>query len=104
MSALSILAVSLAVVAAVTTGLRAQMLKPDFSPWPDAPRCVRWASAGLSIVLATYAWAVVQGYRATSGEVAILAALALYSVLLWANLLRQVRAEGPRGEGPSSGN
>jgi hypothetical protein len=92
MSALSILAVILAVVAAVTTGLRAQMLKPDFSPWPDAPRCVRWASFGLSLVLATYAWAVIQGYRATTGEVAILAALAGYSALLWANLLRQVRA------------
>lgn len=98
---LSILAAGAAVVAAVTLGLRAQMLKPAFTPWPEAPRCVRWATFGLSAVLGAYAYSVVQGYRASTGEVAILLALAAYSSLLWVNLLRQVRRGD--GEGPSSG-
>lgn len=96
---LSILAAALAAFAAVFLALRAQMLRPEFASWPESPRCVRWASFILSIALATYVVAVVQGYRATTGEVGILAPLAAYAFLLWVNLQRQT-VKGD--EGPSS--
>jgi hypothetical protein len=93
MDGLSLVAAMAAAVASVALGLRAQMLKPRLTSWPDAPACVAWATVGLSIVLGGYVVAIVDGYRATTGEAAIALALAAYAVLLWLNLLRQVRRE-----------
>lgn len=89
---LAVVCASLASIAAIFLGLRAQMLKPMLSSWPDAPRCVRVSTLGLSIVLGAYTVAVVDGYRPSSGEAFILASLAAYAFLLWLNLIRQVRA------------
>lgn len=89
---LSLICALCATGAAIFLGLRAQMLKPALSSWPDAPRCVRWSSFALSAVLGAYTVAVVDGYRPSSGEAVILAALATYAFLLWVNLYRQVRA------------
>ncbi len=91
MDGTSLFAALAAAVASVFLGLRAQMLKPALTSWPDAPACVAWSTAALSIVLGGYVVAVVDGYRASSGEAAILTALAAYAALLWVNLLRQVR-------------
>ena len=87
------LCASLAAIAAIFLGLRAQMLKPGLESWPDAPRCVRFSTLGLSIMLGAYTVAVVNGYAPSSGEAFILATLAAYAVLLWLNLYRQVRAK-----------
>lgn len=84
-----VIAALLAAVASVALGLRAQMLKPELSAFPDSPRCVRWASFGLSVVLGAYVLGVVEGHDATLTELALLAALAAYAVLLWLNLYRQ---------------
>lgn len=91
---LSLIAAIMAVLAAVFLGLRAQMLKPGVTSWPDAPRCVRYSTFCLSAVLGSYAVAVLlSGYEASSGEAVILTALAGYGGLLWVNLYRQVRRE-----------
>lgn len=95
---LSLFTAVAAAVASIAFGLRAQMLKPALTSWPDAPACVAWAAVALSIVLGCYVVAVLDGYRASTGEAAILTALAAYAVLLWLNLLRQVR-RGPRAAG-----
>jgi hypothetical protein len=95
MDPISLFAAMAAAVASAAMGLRAQMLKPALTSWPDAPACVAWSAVGVSIVLGCYVVAVVDGYRATTGEAAILTAFAVYAVLLWVNLLRQVR----RGSG-----
>lgn len=92
---LAVIAAFSASAAAMFLGLRAQMLKPALCSWPDAPRCVRYASFGLSTVLGAYTVAVVNGYRPASGETIILVALAVYAGLLWVNLYRQVRATAP---------
>lgn len=87
---LTLLAAIFAALAALFLGLRAQMLKPDIGAFPDSPRCVRWASFGLSLVCALYVVAVwLNGYRATATEACLLAGLALYAFLLWVNLYRQ---------------
>jgi len=88
---LSLVCALSAAAAACFLGLRAQMLKPVLSSWPDAPRCVRWSSFGLSAVLGGYVVAVVNGYPPSTGEAVLLVALATYSGLLWLNLFRQVR-------------
>lgn len=88
---LSIIAGTGAVLALVFLGLRAQMLKPGMTSWPDAPRCVRWASFILSAIMGSYVVALFDGYRASSGEAIILPALAAYAGLLWVNLYRQAR-------------
>lgn len=93
---LNLICITAAVVAAIFLGLRAQMLKPDLTTWPEAPRCVRWATFLLSAVLGAYAVATVDGYRPTTGEAVILVALAGYAFLLWFNLFRQVQAEADR--------
>lgn len=91
---LSLIAAFMAAAAAVFLGLRAQMLKPGMNSWPDAPRCVRYSTFCLSAILGSYAAAVtLSGYRASSGEVVILTALAGYGFLLWVNLYRQARRE-----------
>lgn len=84
-----------AACAAMFLGLRAQMLKPSLSSWPDAPRCVRYSTFALSAILGAYTVAVIDGYRPQSGEAVILASLAAYAFLLWANLYRQVKATIP---------
>lgn len=81
-----------AVVAAIFLALRAEMLKPGMTSWPDSPMCVRLSTFALSAVLGAYAVAIVDGYDPTSGEAGILTALAAYAFLLWLNLFRQVRA------------
>lgn len=86
---LTLAAAACAGLAALFLGLRAQMLKPDIAAFPDSPRCVRWASFGLSLVCALYVVAVTDGYRATLTEACLLGALAAYAVLLWINLWRQ---------------
>lgn len=87
---LTLLAATLAALSSLFLGLRAQMLKPDISAFPDSPRCVRWASFGMSLVCALYVVAVLMnGYRATETEACLLAAWAVYSFLLWVNLYRQ---------------
>jgi len=88
---LTLLAASAAALAAVFLGLRAQMLKPLATSWPDAPRCVRYATFCLSAVLGAYVVAVVDGHRATPWEAGVLMSLAGYGFLLWVNLFRQVR-------------
>lgn len=88
---LSLISAISAAAAAMFLGLRAQMLKPALSSWPDAPRCVRYSTFALSAVLGAYTVAVVDGYRPQSGEAVILTALAAYAFLLWVNLYRQVR-------------
>lgn len=90
---LSLVAALSAAAAGMFLGLRAQMLKPHLSSWPDAPLCVRYSTFGLSAVLGGYTVAVINGYQASSGEAVILAALAAYGGLLWLNLYRQVRRE-----------
>lgn len=87
------LCASFAAIAAIFLGLRAQMLKPVLESWPDAPRCVRYATFALSAILGGYTVAVINGYDPSSGEAVILASLAAYAVLLWLNLYRQVRAK-----------
>lgn len=99
---LAILAAAAAALAAFFLGLRAQMLKPSLCSWPDAPRCVRYATFGLSAVLGAYTVSVVNGYQPTSGEAVILMALAAYAALLWVNLYRQVRAH-PNGQAARCG-
>lgn len=91
---LSWVCASLAAIAAIFLGLRAQMLKPILASWPDAPRCVRWATFALSIMLGAYTVAVINGYPPSTGEAVLLFALAAYAVLLWLNLYRQVRGRG----------
>jgi len=86
-----LIAFAAACVAAVFLALRAEMLKPKMASWPDSPMCVRLATFALSAVLGAYAVAIVDGYAPTSGEAAILSALASYAFLLWLNLFRQVR-------------
>jgi hypothetical protein len=81
-----------ACVAATFLALRAEMLKPGMSSWPDSPACVRWASFALSACLGAYAVAIVDGYPPSTGEAGLLVALAGYAFLLWLNLFRQVRA------------
>ena len=81
-----------ATLAMVFLGLRAQMLKPVMASWPDAPRCVRWASFGLSALMGSYGAALIDGHRASSWEAVILLAIAAYAGLLWVNLYRQARA------------
>lgn len=81
-----------AAAAATFLGLRAQMLKPDITIWPDAPLCVRYSTFGLSAVLGAYVVGIVNGYQPSSGEAVILISLAIYGGLLWLNLLRQVQA------------
>lgn len=91
---LSLTAAFMAAAAAMFLGLRAQMLKPGMTSWPDAPRCVRYSTFCLSAILGSYAVAVtLSGYEASSGEAIILTALAGYGGLLWMNLYRQVRRE-----------
>lgn len=90
---LSWVCASAAAIAAIFLGLRAQMLKPILESWPDAPRCVRYATFGLSAILGGYTVAVVNGYPPSTGEAVILLSLAAYAVLLWLNLYRQVRAK-----------
>ena len=90
---LSWLCASMATVAAIFLGLRAQMLKPILESWPDAPKCVRYATFALSAVLGGYTVAVINGYAPSTGEAVILFALASYAALLWLNLYRQVRAK-----------
>lgn len=80
-----------AVVAAIFLALRAEMLKPGMSSWPDSPLCVRLATFALSAVLGAYAVAIIDGYAPSSGEAGILSVLAVYAFLLWVNLYRQVR-------------
>tara|TARA_R110002051_G_scaffold161835_4_gene233455 strand:- start:609 stop:896 length:288 start_codon:yes stop_codon:yes gene_type:complete len=89
---LSIVCGLAATAAATFIGLRAQMLKPNVTSWPDAPLCVRYSTFGLSAVLGGYVVGVVNGYQPSSGEAVILVALAIYGGLLWLNLLRQVQA------------
>ena len=90
---LSLIAAFMAAAASMFLGLRAQMLKPGMTSWPDAPRCVRVSTFCLSAILGSYAAAVtLSGYQASSGEVVIVTALAIYGGLLWLNLYRQVRA------------
>jgi hypothetical protein len=91
---LALIAALSAAAAGMFLGLRAQMLKPHLSSWPDAPLCVRYSTFGLSAVLGGYTVAVINGYQPSSGEAVILSSLALYSGLLWLNLYRQVRAHG----------
>lgn len=91
MEPLSLFCALCATAASAFLGLRAQMLKPALTSWPDAPACVAWATVALSIVLGGYVVAIVDGYRASTGEAAILLTLAVYSGLLFVNLLRQVR-------------
>lgn len=88
---LSWICASAAALAAIFLGLRAQMLKPMLASWPDAPRCVRYATFALSAVLGAYTVAVIDGYAPSTGEAVILSALAAYAILLWLNLYRQVR-------------
>lgn len=88
---LNLIAALSAAAAAIFLGLRAQMLKPILSSWPDAPRCVRYATFGLSVVLGGYTVHICNGGRATASEALILFALASYGFLLWFNLFRQVR-------------
>lgn len=91
---LSLIAAVMAILAAVFLGLRSQMLKPGMTSWPDAPRCVRYSTFCLSAVLGSYAAAVtLSGYQASSGEVVILTALAVYGGLLWVNLFRQLQRD-----------
>ena len=90
---IELIAATSAAVAAVFLGLRAQMLKPILGSWPDAPRCVLYASFALSAVLGAYPVAVMNGYLPSTGEAAILPVLAVYAFLLWLNLYRQARAE-----------
>lgn len=91
---LSLWAAWSAIAAAVFLGLRAQMLKPDMTSWPEAPGCIRWACFGLSIVLGAYAVAVLMdGHRASLAETLILAALCGYAALMWLNLYRQFRQD-----------
>lgn len=89
---LNLIAALASAAAAMFLGLRAQMLKPHLESWPDAPRCVRFSTFGLSAVLGAYTIAVVNGYEASTGEAFVLSALAAYAGLLWLNLYRQVRA------------
>jgi len=95
---LSLIAAGMAILAAVFLGLRSQMLKPGMTSWPDAPRCVRYSTFCLSAVLGSYAVAVtLSGYRASSGEVVILTALAVYGGPLWVNLFRQLQRQAEAG-------
>jgi small-conductance mechanosensitive channel len=94
MDALSVFSALCATAASAFFGLRAQMLKPSLRSWPDAPAAVAWVTIALSIILGCYVVAVVDGYRATTGEAAILFVLAVYAGLLFGNLLRQVRGHG----------
>ncbi|WP_292223949.1 hypothetical protein [Brevundimonas sp.] len=86
----SVLAATFAITAAVFLGLRAQMLKPDLAAWPDAPRCVRWATFVLSAALGGYAVAVINGHPARLLETGLLGVIAAYAFLLWVNLYRQL--------------
>lgn len=88
---LSIIAGFSAALAMAFLGLRAQMLKPDMASWPDAPRCVRWASFVLSAAMGSYVVAIVNGYPASTGEAAIFPLIAGYSGLLTINLYRQIK-------------
>lgn len=90
---LNLIAAMSAAAAAIFLGLRAQMLKPILSSWPDAPRCVRYATFGLSVVLGGYTVHICNGGQATASEALILFALAAYGGLLWLNLFRQVRGQ-----------
>lgn len=95
MDAVTLAAGVSAAAAGAFLALRANMLKPEFSSWPEAPGCVRWATFALSVVFGGYAWAVFVGGRPATGmELAITAAMAVYAFLLWLNLYRQVRAAG----------
>lgn len=92
---MTMLGIALAVVSTVMLGLRGQMLKPELASWPDSPRCVGWASSGLS--LASALWAVgawLNGWPVTGGSIPLLGSLAIYSTLMFVNLYRQERAAG----------
>lgn len=86
----SVLAAAFAITAAVFLGLRAQMLKPDLAHWPDAPRCVRWATFVLSAAMGGYAVAIINGVPVRLLETGLLAVIAAYAFLLWVNLYRQL--------------
>ena len=92
MDAVSVTAALAAGFAGLFLGVRANMLKPDMSAWPESPRCVRWASFGLSVFCEAYAATIVLGgHRASDVEVMFCLALATYAFFLWLNLQRQVK-------------
>lgn len=87
---LTITAAILAGLASLFLGLRYQMLRPELSRFPDSPRCVRWASFGLSLICALYVVSVwLNDYQATRTEAGLLAGISTYAFLLWINLYRQ---------------
>lgn len=95
MDPVTLMAGTSAAAAGAFLALRANMLKPEYASWPEAPRCVRWATFGLSVVFGGYATAVfIGGHGATGMEATLTAAMAGYAFLLWLNLYRQVRAHG----------
>jgi hypothetical protein len=79
-----------AAIACVCLGLRANMLKPGFASWCDAPTRV-WASLlGVSLAAAITAISLFRGGApATARESILMTALAIASAVMLLNLYRQ---------------
>jgi hypothetical protein len=87
-----LIAAAAALVAAISLGLRAYMLRPKFCSWYDAPARVWAALLGLSSVLfATFLHLMRHG-GASEREAVILVGMAAAAVALLANLAQQGRA------------
>lgn len=98
MDAISLLAAVASTVAMICLGLRANMLKPDMASWPDSPRCVRWASFFLSVVFGGYASVLwFAGHKAPTEGAGLATAVAVYSVFLWINIVRQSKRPDEEG-------
>lgn len=74
--------------------LRAQALKPVFSLYPEAPRRVRMALFGLSLIMGAFAVTVLIGdYVATRTEALLVCAVAVTAHVLWRNVRDQGKAD-----------
>ncbi len=88
-----------AALAAATAGaflaLRSNMLKPGFAAWCDASAPVRLSLFILSVIMGGAVVSIVRGGGATPREAVWYSALAVVSVVMFANLVAQARARSP---------
>lgn len=99
MTLLTFWAAAAALLASACLGLRANMLKPQFTSWTTAPVWV-WVSIGiLSVVELIVSASMFRGMSATPREAVVHTVLAVSSgIMLW-NLERQA-VERRRGVSP----
>ncbi len=86
-----LIAAAAALVAAISLGLRAYMLRPKFCSWSDAPARVWMALLGLSFLLFAAFLHLMRHGGASEREAVILVGMATAAVALLSNLARQGR-------------